>query len=540
MRTATTGSRGGRPMVMATRGVVSSGHYLATAAGLEILRKGGNAMDAAAAVGFALAVLKPHQNGIGGEVPIIGFDARSRQPFSISGNGTSPRTATIGFFRSLGLSLIPGEGFLPAIVPPAVATWVLLLARYGTMRLTDVLTPAIEYAESGLPMYDSLQAAIAGSAERFRSEWPSSAETFLPDDKVSPIGTLWRQPDLGDTFKKLLDAEHQHSDRENGLIAARERFYRGNIAEGIVRFACSTRCRDETGTFHTGLLSLEDLAAMGHNTAAYVHTVTEALKLALADREFYYGDPKFAEVPLSLLLDKSYAAERRALIDEHQASMLLRPGNQQALRAESIESINRCFDPQFGDTTKLEVIDAQGNMVSATPSGGWLMSSPVIASYGFPLGTRGQMFSLVPNHPNALRPGKRPRTTLTPSFAMQGGRPWMVFGSPGGDMQDQWALEFFLNVVEFGMSLQEAVEAATFWTSHAPSSFYPRQAEPGVLYTEERINGQIVSDLQSRGHIVRVAPDWSGGNALAACMTGEGVLCAAASPRLDPAYAGGF
>jgi len=588
-RCTSTGSRGGRPTVMATRGVVSSGHYLASEIGLRILQRGGNAMDAAAATGFALAVLKPHQNGIGGEAPVLVYSASEGKPFAISGNGTAPGAATIERCRRLGVKVIPGDGFLPAIVPPAVDTWILLLARFGTLRLCDVLGPAVELAEGGFPVYDSLHANIARAAERFRCEWPSSAQKFLPGGQVPAIGALWRQPHWAATFRKLIDAEASCRDRERGLKAARDLFYRGEIAERIAQFCRSTPVCDATGREHCGLLSAEDMAAysarvekplttryrgidvckcstwtqgpvllqtlnllegydlasMGHNSADYIHTVVECMKLAYADREFYYGDPDFVDVPLERLLSKPYAAERRGLVDPARASMELRPGGRPPISAESVLDVNAAFGPPAGhhegDTTKLEVIDARGNMVSATPSGGWLMSSPVVPGLGFPLGTRGQMFSLVPGHPNALAPGKRPRTSLTPSLALKDGRPWLAFGSPGGDCQDQWALQFLLNVAEFGMSLQEAVEAPTFWTAHFPSSFYPRTAEPGSLYAEGRIAEPVREELSERGHIVRATGDWSGGNTLAAAIDERsGVLSAAASPRLDPAYAVGW
>jgi gamma-glutamyltranspeptidase/glutathione hydrolase len=483
----------------------------------------------------------------------------------------------------LGLEVIPGDGFLPALVPPAPATWILLLERFGTMRLADVLTPAIQLAAEGFPMYDSLHGSIAASADRFRQEWPSSARKFLPDGEPPPIGTIWRQPDWAETFQKLLEAEAGESDRVRGLWAAHDRFYRGDIAATLVDFCRSTPVRDASGEAHTGLLSREDLArfaarleeplttsyrgvevykcsswtqgpvllqglnllegfdlrSRGHNSADYIHTVVECMKLAYADREFYYGDPAFVAVPWDRLLSKEYARERRALIDAARASLELRPGGWPAVRAESVQEVNAAFAAAAGgDTTKLEVIDAAGNMVSATPSGGWLMSSPVVPGLGFPLGTRGQMFSLVPGHPNSLAPGKRPRTTLTPSLALRGGQPYLAFGSPGGDSQDQWALQFLLNVVEFGMSLQEAVEAPTFTSEHWPSSFYPRRARPGVLHLEGRVPPEVRDDLASRGHLVQVAGDWSGGNTLAAAFDPEtGVLSAAASPRLDPAYA---
>jgi gamma-glutamyltranspeptidase/glutathione hydrolase len=483
---------------------------------------------------------------------------------------------------------VPGDGFLPAIVPPAVASWLLLLRRFGTLPLREVLAPAVELADGGFPMYDGLRNSIAGSAEKFRTEWPSSAEVFLPGGEPPPVGALWRQQDWAATFRRLLVAEGGLKKRDDGLRAAHDEFYRGGIAKTIVEFCRTNAIRDASGKAHTGLLSLSDfeafearleepvttqymgltihkcsswtqgpvllqalnllenfnLAAMGHNSADYIHTVVECMKLAFADREFYYGDPDFVDVPLGRLLSKEYAAERSVLVDAARVSLELRPGGYPPRRASRITDVHKAFVPtgnREGDTTKLEVIDAAGNMVSATPSGGWLMSSPVIPGMGFPLGTRGQMFSLVAGHPNALAPRKRPRTTLTPSLATKDGKPFMVFGSPGGDSQDQWALQFLLNAALFGMSLQEAVEAPTFWTNHFPSSFHPRTAEPGSLFLEGRVPEPQRAELAARGHIVHVAGDWSGGNTLAASINTEtGVRCAAASPRLEPAYAAGL
>ncbi len=589
MPKTTTGPSGGRPMIMSTRGVVSSGHYLATEIGVDVLRRGGNAMDAAAATGFALAVSHPHQNGIAGEAPTLVYSAREKKVYAISGHGTAPAAATLQRFLEYGLNVIPGDGFLPSIVPSTVGCYIELLRRFGTMRLADVLVPAIELARAGFPMYDALHDSIAERAERFRNEWPSSAETFMPDGDPPPIGTVWRQPAWAATFARLVAAEKRFRNREDGLRAAYDEFYRGKIAETIVEFCRNNPVTDASGEPHAGLLTMEDfdqyrvaveepvqtsyrgvtvykcsswtqgpvmlqslnllenfdLAAMGHNSTDYVHTLIECMKLAYADREFYYGDPNFADVPLDRLLSKDYAAERAALVDTDCASLELRPGGRPAIRAESIVDVNEAFrraaGGEQGDTTKLDVIDSAGNMVSVTQSGGWLMSSPVVPALGFPLGTRGQMFSLEQGHPNCIEPGKRPRTTLTPTLAAKDGGPFMAFGSPGGDSQDQWALQFFLNVIEFGMSLQQAVEAPTFWSGHFPSSFYPRSAEPGLLRIEGRVPEAVRSELASRGHVVHTLADWAGGNTLAASIDPRtGVLCAAASPRHEPAYAGGL
>jgi len=584
----TTGGSGGRPTIMGARGVVAAGHALAADAGLAILRRGGNAVDAAAAAGFAIATADPSQNGVGGEVPLLIYMSDENRVHAVSGNGVAPRAATIEAFRAMGVECIPNDGFLPALVPCVVATWVLALRRFGTMRLADVLAPAIELAAGGVPMFDHLHTWITNNARRFTEEWPTSAEKFLVGGAAPPIGELWRQPDLAATFRRLVRAEGRHRRRDAGLRAAHDEFYRGPIARRIVRFASGAAVRDATGAAHRGLLTEDDfaayearveepvstvyrgtrvfkcgtwtqgpallqtlnllensdLAAMGHNSADYIHTVIECMKLAFADREFYYGDPDFARVPLARLLSKSYAEKRCGLVDPQRASLELRPGAFPSIAAQSVADVERVFTgphAKSGDTTSVQVIDRAGNVVSAVPSGGWLHESPVVPGVGFPLGTRGQMFSLTPGHPNCLAPGKRPRTTLTPSLAGRGGRAAMAFGSPGGDCQDQWALQVFLNVHEFGMSLQEAVEAPTFWTTHVPSSFYPRMAEPGSLYVESRVPEAVRAALAARGHAVKVQPPWSGGNGVAAAIDRRsGVRFAAASPRYEPAYAVGW
>jgi len=585
-----TNGRGGRPTITCTHGVVAARHYLAAEAGLHVLRSGGNAMDAAAATAFALCVVEPHQNGFGGEAPVLLYSAAEGRTYAVSGHGTAPAEATIERFRELGVEqVIPGDGFLGALVPSVPATWIAVLKRFGTMRLADVLAPALELAGGGFPMGGSLRGTIANHAERFGAEWPSSAAVFLPDGEPPAVGTVWCQPELAATFRKLVEAEGSRKGREAGLDAAHELFYSGDIAETIVSFAANTPVRDASGGEHASLLTCEDfarfsarferpvsipykgievhkcsawtqgpvmlqalrlldgfpLSRMGHNSADYVHTVAECMKLAYADREFYYGDPEFADVPLERLLGEQYAAERRGLVDPAHASMLLRPGGHEPLRAETAHEVAVAMaggggwgHPE-GDTTKLDVADRDGNMVSATPSGGWLMSSPVVPGLGFPLGTRGQMFSLVPGHPNSLQPGKRPRTTLTPCLTTRDGRPWMAFGSPGGDCQDQWGLQFLLNVVEFGMSLQQAAEAPTFFSKHFPNSFYPRKAEPGVLCVEGRIPDDVRAELAARGHLVSAVGDWSSQNVV--CVRSEGgVLSGAASPRGETAYAVGW
>jgi len=575
-----------RPVIMGTHGVVTTGHYLATSAGLRILHEGGNAVDAGVAAGFCLAVLEPQLNGIGGEVPILVYSAKRGSVSAISGQGTAPRRATIEWFREQAIDLIPGDGLLPATVPGAFDGWVTALREFGTMSLAQVLSPAVELAESGFPMYSGLRNVLLANVEKFQAEWPTSAEAFLPDGKVPDIGEVYRQPVWATAFRKVLEAERKAArlGREAGLQAARDCFYRGEIAERIADFAGSTEVKDAAGQAHRGLLEYQDLAgyhakvedpvttsyrgcqvckcgpwcqgpvflqqlnllegldlaALGHNSADYIHTVVEAAKLAFADREAYYGDPEFDDVPLEVLLSKEYADRRRELINPTEASGDFRPGD--------VGRGPLAYDPSgariagadsAGDTTHLDVIDSAGNMFSATPSGGWLMSSPAVEGLGFPLGTRGQMFFLDPGRPNALQPGKRPRTTLTPSLALKDGRPFMAFGTPGGDMQDQWTLQFFLNVVDFGMDLQEAVEAPTFHTQHFPSSFYPRAMYPKRVVLEDRIPESVRDELGRRGHEIVVAGPWSNGRVLGIQIRG-GVMLGAASPRMETGYAAGW
>lgn len=590
----TTGPRGGRPQIFGRSAVVASGHYLASEIAVSVLRRGGNAFDAAVAAGLALQVTKPHQNGFAGEIPTLLYSAREGRAYALSGHGPAPRAATIARFREMGIKVIPGDGFLPAIVPPAPASYLFLLKRFGTMTVAEVVGPAMALAEEGFAASDALHNTIRGSADRFRRDWPSSAEVFLPGDAPPTPGAVFRNPDLARTLRRVCDAAAGKS-REAGIDAAHELLYRGAIAREILDFASTFPCPDASGDRHTALLAAEDLAgyqpkleeparvmwrgldvlkcptwtqgpvmlqtlnllerfdlaAMGLGSADYIHTIVEAMKLAYADREFYYGDADVADVPLGRLLSKQYAMERAQLIDPKRASMELRPGGYAPLAdyagaADVDAALARAAGDgsPSGDTTKLDIIDRQGNAISITTSGGWLQSSPVVPGLGFPLGTRGQMFSLTEGHPNCLAPGKRPRSTLTPTMALKEGRPSMVFGSPGGDCQDQWALEFLLAHELFGLGLQEAVEAPTFWSAHWPNSFYPRSCEPGRLHVEGRIDESVLAELESRGHKVKREAAFAGGNTLAAKTVtqadGRPLMSAAASPRLDPAYAIGF
>ena len=595
-----------RPVIMGTRGVVTSGHYLATAAGFRIMEQGGNAIDAAAAMCFCLNLLEPQANGIGGEVPTLVYSAKERKTFAISGMGWSPKAFTIDWCREHEIDLIPGDGYLPACVPAVVDTWATALARFGTMSFSQVLQPAIELAENGFPVYQGLHDSLSANRRKYIELYTTTGEVYCPGGRVPGVGEVFRNPDLATTLKMMCDAEDQARSRGRvgGIEAARDVFYKGPIAERIVEFISSRPVEDASGTAHAGLLSYEDMAewnaavdepatftyhgldvhkcppwtqgpvflqqlavlegfdlnGLGHNSADYLHTWIESAKLAFADREAYYGDPLFDDVPLDVLLSKGYAGDRRSLIGDR-ASLEMRPGdvgkgapayathdvaddNRRALGLEAgvVRELEVGLgEVHGGDTTHLDAVDREGNMVSATPSGGWLGTSPVIKGLGFPIGTRGQMFYLNPERPNALAPRKRPRATLTPSLVTTDAKPFMVFGTPGGDNQDQTTLQFFLNYVDFGMGLQEALDAPVVYSLHFPSSFYPRPAHPGVVVAESRVPKDVIEELGRRGHEVKVGEAWSGGKVMGIRYDeANGVILGGASPRGNIGYAFGW
>ena len=591
-----------RPVVMGTRGVVTAGHYLAAAAGFRIMEQGGNAIDAAAAMCVCLNLLEPQSCGIGGEVPTLLYSAKDKKTYAISGMGWAPEEFSIDWCRDNGIDLIPGDGYLPITVPAVVDTWALALSRFGTMSYSQVLQPAIRLAEDGFPVYQKLHDSLASSRSKYMDLYPTTGEVYFPDGRVPEVGEILRNPDFAEMLKTMCRAEEAAagSGRSAGIEAARDAFYKGPIAERIIAFIHDNPVEDASGVAHTGLLSYEDMSdwraeleepvtynyrgldvskcpswtqgpvflqqlaildgydlrGIGHNSVDYLHTLIESAKLAFADREAYYGDPKFDDVPMDVLLSESYSAGRRELIGET-ASVDMRPGdvgnglpqyatipvaedNRLALGIGARE-VRDLGHAHMGDTTHLDAVDSEGNMVAATPSGGWIGTSPVVKGLGFPMGTRGQMFYLNRDRPNALAPRKRPRATLTPSLATRDGNPFMVFGTPGGDGQDQWTLQFLLNCVDFGMDLQEALDAPTVHSVHFPSSFYPRQAFPGRLVAENRIPREVISALEDRGHEVKLAGPWANGKVLGIRYDGErGVIAGAASPKGGIGYAIGW
>jgi gamma-glutamyltranspeptidase/glutathione hydrolase len=604
-----------RPELAGTFGMVASTHWLASSTGMSVLERGGNAFDAAVAMAFVLHVAEPHMCGPGGDAPII-LATPDGQVQVLCGQGPSPGGATIAHYRAEGLNIIPATGLLAAVVPGAVPAWLTLLRDHGTWPLRDILEPAIGYAANGVPVHPAVSAAIAAVQRRFTKLWPSSAAVYLEDGVAPTAGALWRWPALAATWQRLIaESEAAGGTREAGIEAALRTWSEGFVAEAIDRHA-ATAFGDGMGGHYPGVLRGADLAGwqagyeptirftyrghevhkcgpwsqgpvflqslallagfdlddVGPDSADFVHLVTEATKLAFADREAFYGDPAHVGVPLDVLLSPGYNDERRKLIGAV-ASHELRPGSVPSFggpldyaaacaraalasgrpaaeptsassqaEAPSLAPSVGVGGPATGDTCHLDVADRWGNMVSATPSGGWLQASPVVDGVGFPLGTRAQMFWLEEGHPCSLQPNKRPRTTLTPGFISRDGQPWLAFGTPGGDGQDQWQLAFFLRLVHHGRNLQEAIDSPAFHNDHAPSSFWPRHALPARLTLESRFGDEVIEALRQREHGVVVGPAWSEGR-LSAVARDEGpdgpMLRAAANPRGMQGYAVG-
>ncbi|MFI6804803.1 gamma-glutamyltransferase family protein [Streptomyces luteogriseus] len=603
-----------RPTLQGTFGMVSSTHWLASQSAMAVLESGGNAYDAAVAGAFVLHVVEPHLNGPAGEVPILLAPAGGEVRV-LCGQGVAPAGATVAHYRDLGLDLVPGTGPLAAAVPGAFDAWMLLLRDHGTRSLDDVLQYAIGYAEHGHAPVERVGETVETVRELFETEWTSSADVYLPGGKAPRPGELFANPALAATWKRLLAETAGAGGREARIDAARQVWRTGFIADALVRQA-GRPTRDTSGERHTGTLTAADLATWSatyetpatydwngwtvckpgpwsqgpvllqqlallppelprYGSADYVHLLVENCKLAMADREAWYGDA--ADVPLDDLLSDAYNTARRALVGER-AENDLRPGSpggrtpRLCAHARVAAAAQEGFDalgvgeptvakspaspvpgePEVladgttrGDTCHLDVADRWGNMVSATPSGGWLQSNPVVPELGFPLGTRLQMTWLEEGLPNTLTPGRRPRTTLTPSIALRDGVPVMAFGTPGGDQQDQWQLHFLLALalrapVRGGPDLQGAIDAPNWHNDSFPGSFYPRGMRPGSVTVESRTDPAVVGELRRRGHDVTVGGPWSEGRLCVVARDPEtGVLSAAANPRGMQGYAVG-
>jgi gamma-glutamyltranspeptidase/glutathione hydrolase len=543
-----------RPELRGTFGAVASTHWLATQAGMAVLERGGNAFDAACATGFVLQVVEPHLNGPGGDLPVVFWSAEAGQPLVLCAQGVAPAAATIDEYRARGLDRVPGTGLLAACVPGSFGGWLLLLEQFGTWPLADVLEYAIGYAELGYPVIPGITMTIERT-EPLLSQWPASAELYLPAPRP---GSTFRNPQLAATWRRLV------AESGGTIEGARRVYYEGFIADEIDRFSRAndglltggdmaqwratleppttidyrglTVCK--TGAWGQGPSALQQLALLeGYDVASLseselVHVVTEASKLAFADRDANYGDA----ADIAELLTPGYAAERRELIGD-EASGDLRPGRGRLpsfLTGVAVEL--GAGEPTRGDTVHLDVADRFGNLVSATPSGGWLQSSPTIPALGWPLGSRAQMFWLEEGLPSSLVPGTRPRTTLSPGLVLRDGEPWLAYGTPGGDQQEQWALHAFIRHVDRGCDLQAAIDAPEWHTDHLIASFDPRGFAPRSLAVESRFGEDAIADLRRRGHAVTVTDAWSLGR-VSAVKRERGQIVAASNPRGMQGYA---
>ena len=623
-----------RPDLVGTFGMTASTHWLATASAQAVLERGGNAFDAAVAGAFVLHVVEPHLNGPGGDLTAVFATADAPDsPTVLMGQGPAPAGATVEHYRAEGLDLVPGSGALAAAVPGAVDAWLLLLRDHGTWELGDVLAYAIGYARDGHPITARVTETIGAVSELFTEHWPTSADRWLVDGRPPAPGDLVANPAYADVLEGLVAAgegptvtgrggaapvsEDAPTGREDRIEAARTEWAEGLVARSIDEFVRRPH-RHSSGTDHAGVIRASDLAAFragfepaatvefrGHtvaktgawgqgpallqvlalldplpdelldpSTADGAHTIIEAQKLAMADREAYYGD---RDVPLEALLSSEYADARRALIGPR-ASLELRPGDlvpgarplaalrtddeasgavagvgeptvgsfaetpvdDDPLAAASAEPAVDATGATRGDTCHIDVVDRWGNIVSATPSGGWLQSSPTIPALGFCLGSRLQMAWLDEGTASTLEPGRRPRTTLTPTLVLRDGRPVVALGSPGGDQQDQWQLLYLLRTIVGGYTPQQAIDAPALHTTSFPGSFWPRTWTPGGVVVEDRLGDDVIADLESRGHRVTRAGDWSLGRLSSVTRDpATGVLSAAANPRGAQAYAAG-
>ncbi len=564
------GLRTYRPLIAGKTHMAATGHYLATAAAYRILEQGGNAADAGVAAGLALNVVLPQYTSFGGVAPIMIHDAQRAETTTISGLGRWPGAASVDYFNRNHGGQLP-VGVLRTVTPAAADAWLAALQGYGAMTFAQVAAPAVELAEGGFPIPDSLHRALVREAEKFANgrrdsaHWDTTREIFFPGGQALQSGQVAVQRDLARTFRRLIAAEQAAAGaREDGLQAARDLFYRGEIAEEMVAFnrdqggllsladlaafearaeppfsidykgievvTCGPWCQGPTTLQALGTLRGFDLQGMGHNSPDYLHTIIEALKLAFSDRHAYYGDPDFVNVPMAGLLNPDYAASRRGCIDSRQACPdMPRAGDpwpyQGGYRSGGggkepgrPEPAAAAAEP---DTSYICVVDRWGNGFSATPSDG-IASAAIVPGLGFALSTRGYQTWLEPKHPACLAPGKRPRLTPNPAMAFRDGKLWMPFGTPGGDVQCQSMTQFFLNVVEFGMDVQQAIEAPRVATWSFPDSGFPHGYAPAAMSAEGRIDPATVKELARRGHKVAVWDDWT---------PRMGALCAVAINR---------
>ena len=564
-----------RPVIRGEQYGVTSMKAPATAAAVRILEAGGNAFDAAVAGQAVLALVDPGSNGIGSDAVLLVYDAQSKQVLSINAEGTAPKLATIEWYAEHNNGELPrSDGLLSASIPAVVDAWYVLLDRWGTMTFAEVLAPAIEVAEEGFPISERLARSIAGS-EKIR-KYPTTMKIYFPNGRAPEPGEIFKNPDAARTLKRLVEAEQQNAGqgRRAALKAARDRFYKGDIARemaaffeengGLYRYEDFAEYTVKVETpvsvdyrgysvyknpsasqgpaelFALNLLEGFDLKALGHNSVDYIHTSAEALKLAFADREKYLGDMDFIDIPYDGLLSKEYARERRRLIDLNRASFELRPGTPEEFT--SAARLNRPFHINLdgdvdheGDTSYIAVVDGDRNMVSFEPSlHSGFGTGVVVGDLGFIFNCRGDYYSLVPGEANALAPGKRPRSTLQSTLVMKDGEPYAVLGSPGGDDQIMRTMQTLLNMVEFEMNVQEAIEAPRWSTRSFPASPFPHTMYPGDLSVEATVPEDVQNGLKAKGHDLSIRRAWSLG-AIGAIVVNmkSGVLDVGVDPRTE-------
>jgi gamma-glutamyltranspeptidase/glutathione hydrolase len=568
-----------RPVIRGRQYAVVSMKPEATQVAERILRAGGNAFDAIVAGQAVLGIVDMPNNGVGSDAVLLIYDARAKKVFSLNAEGTAPKLATIEWYKANRDGKIPvNDTLLSGTVPGVVDAWYLLLDRWGTMSFADVLAPAIEMAENGFPLGNRVAAAMS-LLPKLR-KYPTSVKVFFPEGRNPQPGEIWKNPQLARTLRRLVEAERASAGqgRHAALRAARDLFYKGGIGREMAQFSeqngglfrtqdfagYSAKIEEPVWVDYRGyrvyknasanqgpaelialnLLEGYDLKALALNSADYIHRSAEAAKLAFADRDKYLGDMDFIQIPYQGLLSKEYARERRALIDPARASLELRPGTAEKF-APGVGPLERPLDYQLegnadheGDTSYIAVVDKDRNLVSFTPSlHTGFGTGVVMGELGFSLNCRGDYYSLVPGNANALEPGKRPRSTLQSTLVTKDGLPLMALGSPGGDDQCLRTMQTFLNMVEFGMNVQQAIEAPRWTTRAFPSSVFPHIMYPGDLGVEERIPEAVRKELAAKGHKVRTLGPWSiGSNGAIVIDPQTGVLSAGADPRVD-AYA---
>jgi gamma-glutamyltranspeptidase/glutathione hydrolase len=570
-----------RPPIMGTRHMISSGHYLATQVGMGVLERGGNAIDAGVAAGLAINVCQTDMTNLGGVAPIIIHLAETNETVTISGLGCWPKAATIDVIKQLGNGG-PNHGIARTVVPAAVDAWFTALARYGTMSLAEVAAPSIDLAERGFAMYHAMRRDLGRFDRMWFGDLPTNRDHFLPGGRLPDVGERFVQPTLGRTLRRLVEAEEgaRHLGRATAIMSARDRFYKGDIADEIASFheqagglltkgdlaafavtvdppiktnyrgydiyACGPWCQGPVVPEALNILEGFDLTRLGHNSPDTLHLIVESLKLAFSDRHSFIGDPRFVDVPIVGLLDRGYAAERRSLIDVERAWAEMPPpgdpwgfqtGGSRGAQPRPTAVIAR-DEP---DTSYVCVVDEHGNAFSATPSDA--PSSPVIPSLGLIASSRGYQAWVDPDHPASIAPGKRPRLTPNPGMVMKDGRLFMPYGTPGNDRQPQAMVQFLVNVIDFGMNPQQAAEAPRVATYSFPATGHPHRYDPGLLRLENSLPDEVLVELEARGHRAERPDDadFEGFGSICAIQVDHerGVLIGAADPR-RAAYALGW